>query len=115
MTGDPLSELVPQVCSTSLRDNYTYSRDFLLIANFVVMAFIPFLLLIIFNSLTFKIIRQSSLTSGRRSSRQRRDLRIASMFISIVIIFFICNMPRMFLNTLDVRMSSNYFLISVYF
>ena len=101
MTGDTV--VYPQLCSTPLRDNYRYSRDYLLIANFLVMAFIPLLLLIIFNSLTFKIIRTSSLTNARTSTRQRRDQGIASMFIFIVIIFVICNLPRMFLNMLDVR------------
>ena len=87
MTGDTV--VYPQLCSTPLRDNYRYSRDYLLIANFLVMAFIPLLLLIIFNSLTFKIIRASSLTNARTSTRQRRDQGIASMFIFIVIIFVI--------------------------
>ena len=51
-----------QVCTTALRDSYTYCRDYLLIANFVVMALVPFLLLIILNSLTFRIIRSIVLT-----------------------------------------------------
>ena len=61
----PLPSILPiivnilKVCATDLRDSYRYCRDYLLIANFVVMALVPFLLLVIFNSLTFKIIRQS--------------------------------------------------------
>ena len=102
--GDNQASVYPRVCTTSLRDNYRYSRDYLLIANFIVMAFIPFLLLIIFNSLTFRIIRNSSLTNDRTSNRQRRDLRIAKMFILIIIVFFICNMPRMILNAFDVSL-----------
>ena len=102
--GESQTSIYPRVCTTSLRDNYRYSRDYLLIANFIVMAFIPFLLLIIFNGLTFRIISSSSLTNERTSNRHRRDQRIAKMFIFIVIIFFICNMPRMILNTLDVSL-----------
>ena len=93
----------PQVCSTSLRDNYRYCRDYLLIANFTVMALAPFLLLILFNSLTFRIIRQSSINNVRTSKRVRRDQSIARMFIIIVIIFFICNTPRMILNSWEVE------------
>ena len=36
------------------------------------------------------------------TNRERRDQRIAKMFIIIVILFFICNTPRMVLNTSEV-------------
>ena len=138
------------MCTTELRDDYHYCRDYLLIANFVVMGILPFLLLILFNTLTFRIIRASSVANVRDGStmalvefcgnevsvrgfesmpdetfsikncqiqrqpmmpmlgdprttkRQKRDQKIAQMFIVIVILFFICNTPRMILNISEV-------------
>ena len=46
--------------------------------------------------------RNSPLRNGRASKREKRDQGIARMFIVIVIIFFICNTPRMILNSVEV-------------
>ena len=95
-------EVLPQVCATELRDSYTYCRDYLLISNFILMAFIPFILLLFLNSLTFRSIRISTINNSRTTNRQRRDHRIAKMFTVIVLIFFLCNTPRMILNIWEV-------------
>ena len=95
-------EEFPQVCATELRSSYTYCRDYLLIANFLVMVLIPFLLLVILNSLTLHRIRRSSMNNTNTTKRQRRDQRIARVFIIIIIVFFICNTPRIILNTWEV-------------
>ena len=94
----------PQVCATELRDSYTYCRDYLLIANFIMMALIPFLLLSIFNFLTFRTIQKSTMNNVRTTKRQRRDHGIARMFLLITFVFFLCNTPRIVLNTWEVRM-----------
>jgi hypothetical protein len=96
-------ETYPQVCVTELRDSYTYCRDYLLISNFILMAFIPFSLLLILNSLTFRSIRISTMNNSRTTKRQRRDHGIARMFTLIVLIFFVCNTPRMILNIWEVN------------
>ena len=46
--------------------------------------------------------RNSPLRNARASKREKRDQGIARMFIVIVIIFFICNTPRMILNSVEV-------------
>ena len=97
----------PQVCATALRDNYNYCRDYVLIANFLVMALIPFLLLVILNSLTFQVIRMSTRYNARTTKRQQRDQGIAKMFVFIVSVFFFCNTPRIVLNTFEVGLSLN--------
>ena len=48
------------------------------------------------------IERNSPLRNARASKREKRDQGIARMFIIIVIIFFICNTPRMILNSVEV-------------
>ena len=101
-----------QVCATSLRDNYNYCRDYVLIANFLVMALIPFLLLGILNSLTFQVIRMSTQNNPRTSKLQQRDQGIAKMFVLIVSVFFFCNTPRIVLNN-SLGDTKNIFLVSV--
>ena len=96
------TEHVPEVCKYELRDDFNYCRDYLLIANFIVMALIPFLLLIIINTLTFRIIRISTRNNKRTSKREQRDQGIARMFVFIVLVFFFCNTPRIILNIFEV-------------
>ena len=48
------------------------------------------------------MLRNSPLRNARASKREKRDQGIARMFIIIVMIFFICNTPRMILNSVEV-------------
>ena len=93
----------PQVCVTELRESFHYCRDYMLIANFLVMAFLPFIFLAIFNGLTFRMIRSSSKNNKRTSKRQQRDQTIAMMLSYVVLVFFICNSARIVLNFWEVR------------
>ncbi len=47
---------LPHLCPTELRRNATYVRDYILLANFLVMALIPFLLLSLLNFLLYRTI-----------------------------------------------------------
>ena len=98
--------LLPQVCATELRENFQYCRDYMLVANFLMMAFIPFLTLAIFNGLTFRKIVSSSRTNTRTSKRQERDHTIAMMLSCVVLVFFICSSGRIVLNLWEVREQS---------
>ena len=102
---NPNIETYPQVCARELRHSFTYYRDYLLFSNFILMAFIPFSLLLILNSLTFRTIKISTMNNSRTTKRQRRDHGIAKMFTLIVLIFFFCNTPRMILNIWEVKQS----------
>ena len=95
--------LYPQVCFTDL-GGYTYRRDYILFANFVIMGLIPFLLLFILSGITFRKIKLFSLRNSRISLRQQRDHDIARMLILVVIVFLFCNTPRIILNTWEVRL-----------
>ena len=98
--------LIPQVCETELRLNYTYCRDYILIANFFVNTFMSFLLLAIFNCQTFITIRKASRRSNLSSNRQERDHSIAVMLSIVVLVFVICSLPRIVLNIWEVRRNS---------
>ena len=91
------------MCTTELRDNYEYCRDYLLIANFVLMALLPFLLLGIFNSLIFHMIHKSSSRQANTSRRRERDYTIAMMLFSVVLVFFACGSVRIVLNFWEVN------------
>jgi hypothetical protein len=45
-----------QLCPTELREDPVYVRDYILLANFLVMALIPFLLLSLLNFLLYRTI-----------------------------------------------------------
>lgn len=55
----PRTVLVPQVCPTALRKSLSYTRDYILIANFLVMALLPFILLAVLNYRLYRTIRVS--------------------------------------------------------
>ena len=96
----------PYVCSTALRRSFGYSRDYVLIANFLVMILIPLGILITLNWLIYKFIRQCTSNLVRTSSRQRRDQKVAFILTTIVIIFFCCNTPRTVINIYEVKLES---------
>ena len=91
------------LCATKLRQNLSYCRDYILIGNFLVMVLLPLLLLGLLNGHIYHVLSQSS----RRSSikgRDKRDQRIATILVTIVIIFGCCNIPRVTINLFEVRL-----------
>ena len=84
-------------------------RDYILIANFVGMALVPFLLLAALNFklyatikvltttrpiITLFIFEESGAKNQKRTHRQKRDRQIASLLILLVIVFGSCNIVR---------------------
>jgi hypothetical protein len=68
------------------------------------MVFLPLLLLGILNGHIYHVLSQSSRKSNRTSikCRHKRDQRIATILITIVIIFGCCNIPRVSINLFEV-------------
>ena len=79
----------------------SYCRDYILIANFILMMFLPFLLITVMNSLMMRKIRETSRQSGL-SRGQRRDRTVALLLSTVVIVFFCCNTIRFGINTFEV-------------
>ena len=48
---------LPRICPTKMRLSLSYTRDYILIANFVGMAFIPFAILTLLNLKLFQAIK----------------------------------------------------------
>ena len=49
-------EIKFSICSTELRDNPRYIQDYILLANFIVMAFVPFVILTVINTMLYRTI-----------------------------------------------------------
>ena len=95
-------------CATELRKNLSYCRDFILIANFLIMVFLPLFLLIVLNGHIYRVLVKSSRRKRKQSiikkrTNSKRDRRITTILMMIVIVFGCCNVPRVFINTFEVR------------
>jgi hypothetical protein len=96
---------LPEICPTYLRKNLSYTRDYILIANFLVMALNPFLLLAVLNYLLFRTIQDSGKKNRKTTTRQKRDQKIAAILIFVVLVFGCCNFVRIITNMYEVRVS----------
>ena len=76
-----IEHLYPMVVPTEIRENDDYSRDYVLIANSLALVFIPFLTLIILNSLIFRTIRQATKRHNTISSHQRRNNSVSTFWV----------------------------------
>ena len=96
-----LPECELSVCPTQMRKHISYCRDYILIANFVIMVLLPFLLLCILNSRLYHFISKNTIKVT--TIRQKRDQRIATILIVIVGVFGCCNIPRVVINLYEVN------------
>ena len=80
----------------------TYSRDYVLIANFLMMMLLPLLLITVLNTKMYRRISMVSMRNSRITKRQRRDRKVAMLLMTVVIVFFFCNSIRVGLNTYEV-------------
>ena len=96
-------EVTLSICSSDLRDNTNYVRYYILLANFIVMALVPLLIMSVLNTLLYKAVRRSGNIQARRSLRRnQRDKSIALILIGIVIVFAFCNAFRFIINLYEV-------------
>ena len=86
-----------------MRTNAGYIRDYILLANFFVMALVPFLVLSVTNSCIYRTISRASRHCIKTSSRQKRDKNIAMILVGIVLVFSFCNIFRLIINIYEVR------------
>jgi len=86
--GTNLTEekMMPQVVMTEIRKNPSYSRDYVMIANFISLIVVPMLVLIILNTSIFRKISQANARHNAISSHQRSDHSVAKMLIILVLV-----------------------------
>merc|ERR1712142_407346 len=68
----------------------------------VMMAFIPLFILTVTNFLIYTTISNMSNLNKKSNNRQKRDHNIAMILVGIVIVFTVCNIPRMVINVFEV-------------
>jgi len=76
---------------TQLRENKDYIDIYVNWMYLVFMYIIPFSCLAILNLLTFLEIRRASQRRARLSSQEQKEHNLATMFLVVVLVFFICN------------------------
>ena len=92
---------------TSLRRNPKYIFYYIHTARLVVMGILPFLSLLVINTLIFKKIQKSNRireSSLRLQKKQRKSRSQSIILIIIVIVYLICNLPRVTLNLTEYLM-----------
>ena len=77
------------------------------------MYIIPFLSLAVFNLLIFLEIRRASARRAMLSTQEKKEHNLATMFLVVVLVFFICNMLPLVVNILEVVEKTNQKLIQV--
>ena len=90
------------ICGTPMRKNPHYISIYILIANFVIMTFIPFFILTVTNFSIYTTISNISSLNKKTTNRQKRDHNIAMILVGIVIVFIVCNIFRMVMNVYEV-------------
>ena len=68
----------------------------------VFMYIVPFSCLAIFNLLIFLAIRRASVQRALLTTQEKKDHNLASMFLVVVLVFFICNSLSLIVNILEV-------------
>ena len=90
------------VCATKMRDNTEYVRYYILLANFLVMALAPLVILSVLNTLLYRAVRRARGRTVRGQRRDQRDQAIAIILAGIVIVFAFCNVFRIIINLYEV-------------
>ena len=84
----------PILVPTDLRQNADYITYYILVANSVLLIFIPIGILIILNSLIYIKISKAYRLHNAISANQRRENSVAIMLMIIVLVFIICHSIR---------------------
>ena len=101
------------ICPTKLRESLSYCRDYILIANFVIMVFIPLLILTIVHYHIYRSITISASNITRTTTRQKREQSIVRILLAIVLVFTVCNIPRAVINLYEVGSRYSHYCLSV--
>ena len=69
----------------------------------VVMYIVPFTCLAAFNLRIYMQIRRANTERAQLSRMQQREIRMATMLMIVVLVFFMCNVLALVINLLEVR------------
>ena len=72
----------------------------------VVMYIVPFTCLAAFNLRIYMQIRRANTERAQLSRMQQREIRMATMLMIVVLVFFMCNVLALVINLLEVRQTT---------
>ena len=98
VTGETVFELLPHmnesdfipvnksfwiVEQTELRKDLRYIQYYILVTNFIFMGIVPILIMVIFNVLVVRAIKEANERRARMTRRQQRNITVTSMLVSV--------------------------------
>jgi uncharacterized membrane protein len=98
---------------TELRMHPLYMSIYVTWMYLVFMYVIPFATLAIFNLLTWQEMRKALARRAQLSTQEQKEHNLATMFLVVVMVFFICNLLPLVVNILELVGISNQQLIQV--
>eukprot|EP00095_Tigriopus_kingsejongensis_P005525 maker-scaffold282_size228295-snap-gene-1.19 protein:Tk05525 transcript:maker-scaffold282_size228295-snap-gene-1.19-mRNA-1 annotation:"fmrfamide receptor" len=90
-----------EVIPTWLRQNPTYISVYITWLYLVVMYIVPFTCLAAFNLRIYLQIRKANVERAQLSRVQQREIRLATMLMIVVLVFFVCNVLALIINILE--------------
>ena len=77
------------------------------------MYIVPFTCLAAFNLRIYLQIRKANEERAQLSRLQQREIRMATMLMIVVMVFFVCNVLALTINILEVRCGCGYCIVSM--
>ncbi|XP_035224039.1 FMRFamide receptor-like [Stegodyphus dumicola] len=96
-----LNRTVYKVIASQLRVNKLYYEVYHIWLYLLVMYFIPFLMLAVFNIYIWQTVRKANRERQMLSRKQEGEFSLAMMLLCVVIIFLICNILALLVNIIE--------------
>ncbi|XP_054722389.1 FMRFamide receptor-like [Uloborus diversus] len=96
-----LNRTVYKVVASQLRVNKLYYEVYHIWLYLLVMYFIPFLVLTVFNIYIWKTVRRANRERRVLSRKQEGEFSLAMMLLCVVIIFLLCNILALLINIIE--------------
>ena len=93
---------ITNVVSTELRADPTYINVYITWLYLVVMYIVPFSCLALFNLLIYREVRRANSARASLTRLQQKEIRLATMLMVVVVVFFVCNLLALVVNILEV-------------
>ncbi|XP_059480856.1 FMRFamide receptor [Neocloeon triangulifer] len=100
-TLPPYNTTIYMVSASALRNDPLYITIYVNWTYLLVMYFVPFLALAIFNCAIYMQVRKANAERQRLSRLQKKEIGLATMLMCVVVVFFMCNILPLVNNVLE--------------
>ncbi|CAB3385042.1 Hypothetical predicted protein [Cloeon dipterum] len=97
----PHNTTVYMVSASALRNHPLYITIYVNWSYLLVMYFVPFLALAVFNCAIYMQVRKANAERQRLSRLQKKEIGLATMLMCVVVVFFMCNILPLVNNVLE--------------